>query len=645
MTPAFHADQGAIEIGTIRLEKLSPIIDGMVIEGRPETRRNDATVQMVWSMADGETFELALEDKDGGGLAGTFRLTGFDGDKRLQSLGLVFGRARNVQRYLRNGYMSWDGSYFVEPDQAREVAKADPAILSGHAATALVSRQGDVAVVGFTRHDRFQSRLAFDFSGGALSFTLETLVDGVPRRGGVEGEPFILLAASSCEEGMREWARAVAAASPIPPRLQEKRLTGWCSWYNLYASLSPDVLTEHLEAAKRYRQASGAPFDIFLIDDGFTPEMGDWLETRPQFLSGMQPILEEISAAGFIPGLWIAPFMVGNRSKLYAEHPDWVVKDRKTGKPLAPMTFYGEFRWHKRSEEYYVLDVTHPDAEAYIRSVFRTWRQEWGCRYFKADFLHLGSTYGPDVARWHRDDLSRMEIWMIMARLMREEIGDASLLLCGSPLWAPVGLTDAVRIGRDIGVTWQGHYSAESLLRDQTSRNFGNGILWQADPDCILLRDRFHDLTESQVRSLALFAGLAGGVLMTSDQLDEVPADRRELLTRLLEDGKPFACDFPLAGTLSLTHGLGTAPSGKPVMTTTADPVIVQRVHRQTETLLNIFNTGEQATDRLIPWGLAGQDTACAVYENDKRLETMAQGVQLTLAPYQSRLLSFRTAS
>ncbi len=169
---------------------------------------------------------------------------------------------------------------------------------------------------------------------------------------------------------------------------------------------------------------------------------------------------------------------------------------------------------------------------------------------------------------------------MIMARLMREEIGDASLLLCGAPLWAPVGLADAVRIGRDIGVTWQGHYSAESLLRDQTSRNFGNGILWQADPDCILLRDRFHDLTDAQVQSLALFAGLAGGVLMTSDHLDEVPAERLELLTRLLDDGKPFACDFPLAGTLPLTHGLGTAPNGKPAMTTTADPVIVQRLYR-----------------------------------------------------------------
>ena len=62
-----------------------------------------------------------------------------------------------------------------------------------------------------------------------------------------------------------------------------------------------------------------------------------------------------------------------------------------------------------------------------------------------------------------------------MARLIREEIGDALWLGCGAPSGRrrPV---DAMRIGRDIGVSWEGHYSAESLLRDQASRNFGNGI-------------------------------------------------------------------------------------------------------------------------------------------------------------------------
>lgn len=540
-----------------------------------------------------------------------------DGDHALQSIGLRV-TVRGARQYLRNGYMSWDGSYFVEPAAAREVVQADPNIANGYAMTALLPVAGDGAlVVGFLRHDRYQSRYRFDFTSDDLVIDIETLIDGVALAGETRSEDLVMLAGESVEESLRDWARLVAEASPLPPRLPGRRITGWCSWYNLYASLSEPVLLEHLGAAKRFRDETKAPFDIFLVDDGFTPEMGDWLDFKPQFPNGIRPVLDAARDAGFTPGLWIAPFMVGNRSQLYAAHPDWVVRHRETGRPLAPMAFYGEFRWHKRSEEYYVLDVTHPEAEAYIRQVFRTWARDWGVGYFKTDFMHLGATYGPAEAVWHRPGLTRIAIWMRMARLIREEIGEATWLLCGSPIWAPVGLCDAMRIGRDIGVSWTGHYSAESLLRDQSARNFANGILWQADPDCILLRDRFHDLTEGQVRSLAMFAGLAGGVLMTSDQLDEVPADRRALLKSLASDGRPFRCDFPELGRTALTYRLGTAPNGKPMAVSMGDPVLIQRVSRADgETIVNVFNTGAEPAERIVA------------------------GHRVRLAPYQSQLIT-----
>jgi alpha-galactosidase len=523
-----------------------------------------------------------------------------DGDSTPASIGIRL-RARGVRQYLRNGYTSWDGSYFVDPHAAADVAKSDPSITAGYAMTALLPAAGDGAlVIGFTRHDRYQSAFRFGLDGDDLLIDVETLLDGVPHPGSASSEELVVFAGSAVEESLRDWARLVAAASPTPPRLPAARLTGWCSWYNLYASLNEAVLLEHLDAARRFRDETRTPFDIFLIDDGFTPEMGDWLDFKPQFPNGVRPVLDAARNAGFTPGLWIAPFMVGNRSKLFTEHPDWVVQGRTSNAPLAPMKFHGEFRWHKRSEEYYVLDITHPEAEAYIRNVFRVWATEWGVGYFKTDFMHLGSMYGPHDAVWHRSGLSRIEIWMRMARLIREEIGDALWLLCGSPIWAPVGLCDAVRIGRDIGVSWDGHYSAQSLLRDQTSRNFANGILWQADPDCILLRDRFHELSNDQVQSLVTFAGLAGGVLMTSDQLDEVPAERRAMLHELAGNGTPFQCEFPELGKSALTYTLGTTPSGKPMAVSHGDPVLIQRVRRgDGTTLVNVFNTGDTATERV----------------------------------------------
>ncbi len=593
----FNPDDQSFIIGGIRLADLAPSIDGAIPLHRVEAV---GITGISWRLDDGSLVTLRVS-----GESLDLTLSEFAGERQLAALGIHIGSIANVRQYLRNGYMSWDGSYFVEPDAARDVVVSDPTISQGYAATALLPRVGRGAVVlGFLRHDRYQSRISFDFIEGPLSLSIETLIDRKPFTGAISTETMTLFAADEVEEGLRRWARAVADAAPQKPRLPERRITGWCSWYNLYASLDEPVLREHMDAAARFRDEYQVPLEIFQIDDGFTPEMGDWLDFKPQFPNGVAPLMAEARDRGFTPGLWIAPFMVGNRSRLFAEHPDWVVRSRADGNPLAPMKFYGEFRWHKRSEEYYVLDITHPGAEDYMRQVFRTWARDWGCGYFKADFMHLGSTYGPDEAVWHEDGLSRIEIWMRMLRLMREEIGDALLLLSGSPIWAPVGYAEAVRIGRDVGVTWHGHYSAQSLLRDQTTRNFANGILWQADPDCILLRDRFHDLTDDQAISLATFAGLAGGMVMTSDHLDEVSPKRKAMFAAFLRQTEPRPSHFPAIGRAALRYSLGTNHLGKPAALTTSDAVIMQHIVEAEGTVsINAFNTGAQIANVILPSG------------------------------------------
>jgi alpha-galactosidase len=467
-------------------------------------------------------------------------------DETVDSIGIRFDDVRGVRRYLRHGYQSWDGSFFVEPGTPPGDGPPLKAPTLGYAATALLPQKGAV-VLGFTRHDQFQSRFRFGGTAEHPTIDLETLWDRVPHNGTVATEPLVLFAGDLVEPALREWAGIIAAESPLPPRLPDRRITGWCSWYNLYAAITEENILEHLGAARAFRDAHGVPLEVFQIDDGFTPEMGDWLEVKPQFPRGMEPLLADIRGAGFTPGLWIAPFMVGNRSRLFRDHPDWVVRERATGEPLAQMTFYGEFRWHKRSEEYYILDITHPEAEVYIRGVFRTWARDWGAGYFKSDFMLFGSEHGPDRAVWHQPGLSRIAIWRRMAALIREEVSDALWLGCGCPLWASVGYVDAIRIGRDVGVSWKGEYSAESLLRDQVSRNHAAGVLWQGDPDCVLLRSRFHELTDAQVETLARFAGLAGGVLMTSDKLDELASERAALFAELLRE-PVLSCAYPELG-------------------------------------------------------------------------------------------------
>lgn len=514
----------------LKVDIVAPLIDGAVPRHR--------AIEGGWELDGGGRVLLDVEP-------GRYTVRAEGIGRKLDSLGFRLSYS-GVRHYLRNGYHSWDGSFLVVPGTPIGGGPPGKAPTLGFAMTALLPEEHEGALVlGFERHDRFQTR--FRHADGTID--IETLLD---RTGATRGETLLMFDGDEVESSLRRWSEAVAAASPLPPRVPEKRITGWCSWYNLYAAIDEAAIHDHLAAAREFRNAQKVPLDVFLIDDGFTPEMGDWLDVKPQFPRGMRPLLADVVEAGFCPGLWIAPFMVGNRSRLAQAHPDWLVKNAATGDPLVQMRFYGEFRWHKRSEEYHILDITHPAAEAYIRQVFRIWARDWGARYFKTDFMLFGSEHGPDTARWHTAGLSRIAIWRRMAALIREEIGEDSLWLgCGCPLWASVGFVDAMRIGRDIGISWNGEYSAESLLRDQLTRSHAANVLWQADPDCILLRDRYHDMSDEQVHSLAQFAANAGGVLMTSDHLGNLSAARQKLFADALRNDV-IACHYPKLGNAQM---------------------------------------------------------------------------------------------
>jgi hypothetical protein len=253
--------------------------------------------------------------------------------------------------------------------------------------------------------------------------------------------------------------------------------------------------------------------------------------------------------------------------------------------------------------------------------------------------MHFGSEYGPDRAAWHQPGRSRIEIWRSVAEMIRDEIGDAVWLGCGCPLWASVGLVDAIRIGRDVGVQWSGDYSAQSLLRDQMMRNFGGGILWQSDPDCILLRDRFHNLSDTEVQSLALYAGMAAGLVMTSDALDELPPERLALFKFLLPEPRQSdsraLCRFPLLGQ--------AAPIYSPDVDRrrewrSSDPAIVQVRSADAVKYCALFmlNTGDAAVERVYSLKQLGLPSPAYAYNwmaGSGTAEPVEQ-VSITLPPH-----------
>ena len=307
------------------------------------------------------TSECALRYSVSGGAAGS----------ALNSFGIRFQQVNNLRQYLRHGYHSWDGSYFVDPEALAGWGTEETRPETGYAMTLLMPRNAPGSlVIGFERHDRFQQTFTFDTRNNPPSLAVETLWDGKHRTESMrcESERLLIFEHPQVEGALREWARRVAAASPLALR-QSEPITGWCSWYNLYNHATEENILQHLQGVREVSRRNNLPLQVFQIDDSFTPEMGDWLEVKPQFPRGMKPLLDDIRAACFTPGLWIAPFLIGNRSHLFRDHPDWVLRERDSGEPLAHMKLYGEFRWGKRTS----LKTDHPLAKAVFLALGQRW--------------------------------------------------------------------------------------------------------------------------------------------------------------------------------------------------------------------------------------------------------------------------------
>lgn len=95
-------------------------------------------------------------------------------------------------------------------------------------------------------------------------------------------------------------------------------------------------------------------------------------------------MVEEIHAAGFQAGLWLAPFVCEKDSALFRQHPDWLLK--VNGKPWCCGCNWSSF---------YALDIDNPAVLDYLRRVFDRVLNDWGFDLVKLDFL-----YG--AALWQR---------------------------------------------------------------------------------------------------------------------------------------------------------------------------------------------------------------------------------------------------
>ena len=302
------------------------------------------------------------------------------------------------------------------------------------------------------------------------------------------------------------------------PRPRATAACGWTSWYRYYTGISETIILENLHAF----QERQIPLDFFQIDDGYQQAIGDWLLVNDKFPRGMEALAKAIHRAGYRAGLWLAPLICEGTSVLYREHPSWLAQDEH-GRPLIAGRNPG---WSGR---FYAIDLENKEVREYLRKVFDVVLNHWGFDMLKLDFLYAAAL-GPV------DRKTRGQKMHEAMAFLREISGNKLLLGCGVPLGSAFGQVEYCRIGGDIGLTWENFFlkrllryreriSTTASLTSTIGRRHLHDKAFLNDPDVFLLRDNNLKLTAGQRHSLFLLNQVFGGLLFTSDSIDEYDAE------------------------------------------------------------------------------------------------------------------------
>src|SRR5208283_1868427 len=262
-------------------------------------------------------------------------------------------------------------------------------------------------------------------------------------------------------------------------------------------------------------------YDYFHFDLGYAYTRSEYATPNAsQFPHGMRDLTYRILRLGLKVGVWTAPFDVGERAWIYEHHKDWLVHNAH-GDPISIGTAE-----EVPGERLFVLDVTHPDAQEYLRQTYRTLVREWGARYIKLDFMDNTAIEG----YYHRPNTTALEAQRIGLEIIRKTVGEDVLLdKDGSPMLNPVGLVDEGRISQDTGHVFARSKEAGPGI---AARYYMHHNFFTSDPDAFtvsrqLLEERTIQapltLSEAQV-SIAL-AAVSGGMFEIGDDLPTLGSD------------------------------------------------------------------------------------------------------------------------
>lgn len=232
--------------------------------------------------------------------------------------------------------------------------------------------------------------------------------------------------------------------------------------------------------------------DYIQIDAGYYKNLGDWLDYKERFPSGMKKLVKRINSFGYKAGIWISPFVATPNSKLFKSHSEWFLKmngrfvNSRYTSPLDIIAGYEKL-------DLKVIDPTNKDFQKYLVKVFKHFIEQ-GFEFFKLDFLYPFVFY----TNFYKN-ATRAEALREGLELIRKTVGENAYILSGlTPLSPLVGIVDSMRVGIDTlnpfvsNVPIVNNFINNRMLGENLSnikiRNFLNRIVWLNDPDVLVFR-------------------------------------------------------------------------------------------------------------------------------------------------------------
>ncbi|SEG82493.1 alpha-galactosidase [Actinacidiphila yanglinensis] len=171
-------------------------------------------------------------------------------------------------------------------------------------------------------------------------------------------------------DGLADRFHTLLRARPQHPATPRPLLLN--SWEAVYFDHDLDRLLRLAD------KAAEVGVERFVLDDGWfagrradNAGLGDWSVDPVVWPQGLTPLAEHVRALGMEFGLWVEPEMVNLDSDLARAHPDWV---------LGPASGLGP-----TARNQYALDLTHPDAWAYLLRSLDALVTDYPIAYLKWD--------------------------------------------------------------------------------------------------------------------------------------------------------------------------------------------------------------------------------------------------------------------